>query len=177
MSRARFSEYSKILGLVGSFSIDEVKAAYRREMLVWHPDRHQHPDSIQEASVKSKKLNEAFEYLSELTEGGEIFSTTSKETSRQETHRTQHKYQNQKFKPGFPDKSVTEVFVKSSWIVSSGYQRQTKTMYVKIKGGGIFVYSNVPDSVFHELINAESVGKFFHNKLKSYHHTYTTEWR
>jgi len=39
-------------------------------------------------------------------------------------------------------------------------------MYVRFLSGGIYRYGNVPESVYQELLNAESVGGSFHRLIK-----------
>ena len=59
--------------------------------------------------------------------------------------------------------------VSSSDISSVGYENGT--LYIAFKSGGLFSYSNVPESVFHGLLNAPSKGRYFHayiNKCYAY---------
>ena len=49
-----------VLGVSRSATLEEVKAAYRREALKWHPDRH--PESEREAaSARFKAVSEAYQ--------------------------------------------------------------------------------------------------------------------
>jgi len=54
--------------------------------------------------------------------------------------------------------------VKSSNIASVGYK--DGKMQVQFKGGGLYSYNNVPESVFSDMKAAGSVGKYFHAKVK-----------
>jgi DnaJ-class molecular chaperone len=54
-------DYYDILGVPKSASAEEMKAAYRRQALNWHPDRNKSP----EAEQKFKEINEAYEILSD----------------------------------------------------------------------------------------------------------------
>lgn len=52
-----------ILGVSPTASADEIKIAYRRAAMRWHPDRN--PDNIEEAERKFKELAHAFSVLSD----------------------------------------------------------------------------------------------------------------
>ncbi|KAJ2753707.1 Molecular chaperone (DnaJ super) [Coemansia aciculifera] len=56
-------DYYTILGVSKSASEDELKKAYRKLALKWHPDRH--ADDKQDAEVKFKNISEAYEVLSD----------------------------------------------------------------------------------------------------------------
>ena len=54
-------DYYELLGLKKGASDSEIKAAYRKQALKWHPDRNKSPDS----AVKFKEINRAYEVLSD----------------------------------------------------------------------------------------------------------------
>jgi len=54
-------DYYEILGVPRNATLDEIKAAYRRLALKWHPDRNKSP----EATEKFKQINQAYEVLSD----------------------------------------------------------------------------------------------------------------
>lgn len=56
-------DYYEILGLTKSASAAEIKAAYRKMALKWHPDRN--PHSKAESETKFKEINEAYQVLSD----------------------------------------------------------------------------------------------------------------
>lgn len=58
------NDFYDILGLNKSASDAEIKAAYRKKALEWHPDRHQGAGK-EEAERKFKEINEAYQILSD----------------------------------------------------------------------------------------------------------------
>lgn len=54
-------DYYEVLGVSKNASDQEIKTAYRRQALKWHPDRNKSP----EATEKFKQINKAFEVLSD----------------------------------------------------------------------------------------------------------------
>ena len=57
------SDYYDILGVAKSASSDEIKKAYRKQALEWHPDRHR--DDKAAAEKRFKEINEAYQILSD----------------------------------------------------------------------------------------------------------------
>ncbi len=54
-------DYYELLGLKKGASDAEIKAAYRKQALKWHPDRNKDPES----ATKFKEINNAYEVLSD----------------------------------------------------------------------------------------------------------------
>lgn len=57
--------------------------------------------------------------------------------------------------------------VESADIKSIGYDSETQTLEIEFHSGGIYQYLDVPDSVFSNLMNADSKGKYFHKYVKN----------
>lgn len=57
------ADYYSTLGVSKSASADEIKKAYRKEALKWHPDKHATDKST--AEKKFKEINEAYQVLSD----------------------------------------------------------------------------------------------------------------
>ncbi|HSX49298.1 MAG TPA: DnaJ C-terminal domain-containing protein [Candidatus Saccharimonadales bacterium] len=56
------TDYYSTLGISKSASADEIKKAYRKQALEWHPDKHATDKEI--AEKKFKEINEAYQVLS-----------------------------------------------------------------------------------------------------------------
>lgn len=57
------SDYYDILGISKNASAEEIKKAYRKQALDWHPDRHK--DDKEMAEKRFKEINEAYQVLSD----------------------------------------------------------------------------------------------------------------
>jgi DnaJ-class molecular chaperone len=57
------TDYYDMLGVSKGASADEIKKAYRKQALEWHPDRHK--DDKEAAEKRFKEINEAYQVLSD----------------------------------------------------------------------------------------------------------------
>ena len=63
MAKGTPRDYYEVLGVSRSAAIEEIKAAYRKSALKWHPDRN--PENKTEAEVKFRECTEAYSVLSD----------------------------------------------------------------------------------------------------------------
>ncbi|HKT48380.1 MAG TPA: molecular chaperone DnaJ [Candidatus Acidoferrales bacterium] len=63
MAKVNERDYYEVLGVARTASVEEIKSAYRKAALKWHPDRN--PESKEEAEVKFRECTEAYSVLSD----------------------------------------------------------------------------------------------------------------
>src|SRR5438270_12526685 len=63
MTKSQQRDYYEVLGVARTATVEEIKAAYRKCALKWHPDRH--PEDKAEAEVKFRESTEAYSVLSD----------------------------------------------------------------------------------------------------------------
>lgn len=61
---AQKNDYYETLGVSKTASPEEIKSAYRKQAVKWHPDKHQGSDK-EEAEKRFKQVNEAYQILSD----------------------------------------------------------------------------------------------------------------
>jgi hypothetical protein len=69
-------------------------------------------------------------------------------------------------KEGRMDDHVKMIPVVSSSIQEVGYDEIENQLHVRFVTGALYAYMHVPKELFQELINAESVGKYFAEHVK-----------
>lgn len=93
-------DYYGTLGVSRNASEVEVKAAFRKQAVLWHPDKHNQADdrARRQAATKFKELSEAYRVLSDpkkraaYDRGGRTYAqagTTTYRNTKQRTHRTE----------------------------------------------------------------------------------------
>ena len=56
--------------------------------------------------------------------------------------------------------------VKSRSIRSVGYHERSQILELEFEGGRLYQYFDVPRSVYEELVQAESIGRFVNTRVK-----------
>lgn len=56
--------------------------------------------------------------------------------------------------------------VTSSQIKSVGYDPASRTLEVEFTKGAVYQYFDVPEAMYRDLIEAESIGKYFNQFIK-----------
>lgn len=63
-------------------------------------------------------------------------------------------------------KDIEFVKVESSNIEQVGYDNEDSVLFVEYKGGARYSYSKVPQKIYVQLLEAESVGRFMNEEIK-----------
>src|SRR6266436_229038 len=72
MPKGNQRDYYEVLGVTRTAAVDEIKSAYRKAALKWHPDRS--PENKSEAEVKFRECTEAYSVLRD-TQKRQIYDT------------------------------------------------------------------------------------------------------
>jgi len=56
--------------------------------------------------------------------------------------------------------------VHSSMIASLGYETNNSTLEIEFNSGTVWQYYDVPESIYYDMINSSSPGKFFRVNIK-----------
>src|ERR1700693_5103267 len=63
MAKSNQRDFYEVLGVTKTATVDEIKSAYRKAALKWHPDRN--PENKHEAEEKFRESTEAYSVLSD----------------------------------------------------------------------------------------------------------------
>jgi len=63
-------------------------------------------------------------------------------------------------------KDIKLIKVQSSNILEVGHDEDTNTLVVVFKNGSSYEYDNVPKAVYSEMINSDSVGKYYSSNIR-----------
>ena len=72
MAKGNQRDYYEVLGVSHTAAVEEIKSAYRKAALKWHPDRS--PENKTEAEVKFRECTEAYSVLSD-TQKRQVYDT------------------------------------------------------------------------------------------------------
>ena len=62
--------------------------------------------------------------------------------------------------------NIKMIEVESSNIKAIGYDKPTRALYVKFLNDTNYVYANVDENIYNELMKAESHGKYLNSNIK-----------
>lgn len=65
-----------------------------------------------------------------------------------------------------PTATIERVPVKSSNIVSVGYDPESQILEIEFRGGSVYQYQNVPTMTHFALMSADSIGSFVAKEIK-----------
>lgn len=119
-------DYYQILGVTKNATDDELKKAYRKLALKWHPDKNQ--SNQEEASKKFKQISEAYDVLSD-PEKRKIYDTYGEEALKTGVP-----------PPGTPGGAETSFAGFGPGAAGGGYQMDEETaqkIFESFFGGGM----------------------------------------
>ena len=58
--------------------------------------------------------------------------------------------------------------IESSAIQAIGYNPDSQKLYILFHESGVYRFDNVPPTLFEQLQQAQSVGKFYNQRIKAY---------
>lgn len=61
--------------------------------------------------------------------------------------------------------------VSSSLVESLGYGPEKEVLEVELENGRVYQYRDVPESTYNELIEADSIGRYFSQYIRDLSHT------
>ena len=62
---------------------------------------------------------------------------------------------------------MERVEISSSNIKSAGYDTEEQLLEIEFNSGAVYSYAGVPMGVYDDLLEAESVGKYFNQSIKN----------
>lgn len=62
--------------------------------------------------------------------------------------------------------NIEMIPVSSSNVESIGYDADTQTLQIRFLSGGVYIYRNVPQMEYEQLINAPSIGSYLNRNIK-----------
>ena len=146
----------EILGITPSATRAEIKAAFREQMKLWHPDRFANrPGELASALERSKLINEAYKLLRNYSPPQGATGRT-KQTHNPDDYAS-HSGHNRR--PG------ERVHVRSTNIRWVGYDSKKQVLEVEFHNGSIYRYYDVPEQVHKDFLSADSKGKYLNRHI------------
>ena len=144
--------YFDVLGVNRLSTKVLIKKAFRDLIKAWHPDKFK--DDIvsnAEATERSILIIEAYEILRNYVppDDADIYLPSFKAVKQDSQLR----------------QDIIRERVKSSNLYSVGYSIEMQILQIEYTNGRIYEYYDVPKSVFMELLNSESKGKYANRNI------------
>ncbi|XP_044731469.1 dnaJ homolog subfamily B member 6-B isoform X1 [Chrysoperla carnea] len=165
-------DYYRVLEVSKGASTSEIKKAYRKLALKWHPDKN--PDNPDEANKKFKEISEAYEVLSD--ESKRKLYDVNKQRRSQDRHHHNFTHQHQRpfrgffestspFHRYFFDKKrrIYDQYGKEGLIGNTGGSRSRNSRYDEdydVQFGYPFVFRD-PEDVFREFFGDSPLADLF----------------
>ncbi len=138
----------QILGVTRNSTKNEIKSAYRKKSMLYHPDKFSNDESKwEEAHSKFIQISEAYNLLKNYEPKNTFLN--------EQNNNTRHNYN-----PNFKRADIIRTRVKSSSVFSIGYDPINKILQVEFRKGSVYEYYDVPEVVFKNFMNSESKGRF-----------------
>ena len=140
-----------LLGVPPDATAAEVRAAWRKLMLRWHPDRHPgDPEAQRAAHERAREINEAWAALSADAGRGRPGPPAGEGRYRRSS---------------FPSADVPERPLRGRTISSVGYDDRHRILYVKFRKGVVYAYHDVPRAAYDGLLSARSHERYAEEHL------------
>ena len=154
------STHFSILGVTPNSTKVEIKKAYLEQVKIWHPDVNS--ANVDNATDKMKIINEAYELLKDY-DG--LLGDSKKIPNRPNNSESRKSNQGKSTNPKGVKLDIARKPVKSSNVVSIGYDDSSKVLQVEFYGRSIYQYYNVPAFIYFELMQSISKGKYLNQKV------------
>lgn len=144
-----------ILGVSRQSTKEEIKKAYRKQSMLWHPDKFfNDKDEWVKAHQRFIKISEAYNLL-------QNYEPRKPKTVPKED-KTNYKAAQ---KGGRKRAEINRVKVKSSNIYAIGYDNEIKILQIEFLDKSIYQYYEVPENIYNDFMQSESKGKFAHKYI------------
>ncbi|XP_060528187.1 dnaJ homolog subfamily B member 6 isoform X1 [Cylas formicarius] len=151
-------DYYRVLEVSKSATTVEIKKAYKKLALKWHPDKN--PDNMDEATKKFKEISEAYEVLSDDTKR-KLYDSRCNRSSATRSARTHHRSYfdlHNPFSQRYFDKKrrVYDQYGKDG-LINGGARGRTRLDDEFDFGGFSFFSFRDPEDVFREFFGGNDV--------------------
>ncbi|XP_056642479.1 dnaJ homolog subfamily B member 6 isoform X1 [Diorhabda carinulata] len=145
-------DYYRVLEVLKTATTAEIKKAYRKLALKWHPDKN--PDNLEEATKKFKEISEAYEVLSDDTKR-KIYDNRSSRSTPSKSRSYRSHFDFNPFSQRYFEKKrrVYDEYGKEGLINGGSRGRSRHEDDFDLGGFGFFTFRD-PEDVFREFFGA-----------------------